>query len=378
MGKKENQCELWLDSGAFSAWRKREPIRIKEYIRFCHKYPTTFKYIVNLDVMPATFGVRPNTADVEHSAEASMKNLLRMRKEGIEAMPVYHIGERRYWLEKMIGEGFTYIGLSPGQLRTNAEKAQWLNMCFHYLCGARGFPSVKTHAFGATAGELLFQFPWYSADSISWMLMPAVAKIYIPPLRRDGAYDYSVPPTVIVVSKVDGGRTRSETTNKMHIDNLGLNLRKYCEDYLNSLGHTLHEMVDSYFNRMIMMARFHAEMAKQIEQKAFRHRTMGFFDSAGGCLEGAYRNQFGPLRLVLTLNASSYVSRALQEARYNDRLISYWYFRPGRDVLGLDQYLQTGKMPPSKMKMRKRTKNMPKWNKFTSRQVLAFEEETRK
>jgi hypothetical protein len=161
MAPNARQVDLVLDSGAFSCWKRQEELKLDEYIEFCHLHKAYIWEQVNLDTIPGHFGKVPSPAEVEESAAKSHKNALLMRAAGLEPMPVYHMGERRYWLDKIIGDGFKYVGISPANDRTTKQKVEWLDEIFGHICGSKGFPQVKTHGFGVTALPILFRYPWY-------------------------------------------------------------------------------------------------------------------------------------------------------------------------------------------------------------------------
>ena len=154
-----NTVALMLDSGAYSCWRRRQTVSLPEYIQFVQEHADCFDSVVNLDVIPSYPGRRPTVKEVEASAAASFDNLIKMREAEIEAVPVYHQGESRRWLDRMIDEGFDYIGISPANDRTTKQKIEWLDGAFGYLCGDAGYPEIKTHAFGATSPSILCRYP---------------------------------------------------------------------------------------------------------------------------------------------------------------------------------------------------------------------------
>src|SRR4051812_41933140 len=123
---------MTIDSGAYSAFRQQEPISVKAYGRWLLEHQHEVSGYINLDVIPGTPNATPTANDVEEAAAAGWKNLLHLRKLGLNPIPVYHKGERRYWLEKMLGEGCIYIGL--GGVANAGDKARrpWLDEVFHY------------------------------------------------------------------------------------------------------------------------------------------------------------------------------------------------------------------------------------------------------
>lgn len=166
-------CNLLVDSGAFSAWatqkegsKKRVVIDFEEYIEFCHRLIDSSVCgirFVNLDAIPGSPNKRPTEPERAASAELGWDRFMMMRTEGIECMHVFHQHEDFSWLERLAGES-DYIGISPANDVSVDWRDRWLDKVFSIIG-----TSVRTHAFGVTATELLAKYPFYSADSTTWM-----------------------------------------------------------------------------------------------------------------------------------------------------------------------------------------------------------------
>ena len=161
--------KIMLDSGAFTAYQQKVSINLSDYIAYCQENARFLESYVNLDVIPST----DNPQGWEEAAKQSDRNYQRMKKEGLSPIPVYHFGERRYWLDKLVQEGAPRIGLGGIARRKSSDKKQWLQGCFNYLSQ---YP-VKVHGFGISSLKLLDQYPWDSADSLSWVLTAAMGRI---------------------------------------------------------------------------------------------------------------------------------------------------------------------------------------------------------
>ncbi len=170
--------KLMLDSGAYSAWRQRFVIDLDEYIALIQNNLDCLDSYVNLDVIPGVFGRKPTSVEVEDSAKQGFSNLKKMEKHGLSPIPVFHQGERWYWLKRLIDEGYTYIGISPANDRSTDDKRHWLDEAFGFIP-----PFIKTHAFGMTQVELLHRYPWYSCDSMTWMITAANGGVLFPIIR---------------------------------------------------------------------------------------------------------------------------------------------------------------------------------------------------
>src|SRR5487761_2695056 len=202
--------DLMLDSGAFTAWRKKSSVDLEEYINYIRKNCEHIDIAVNLDVIPGEFGRVPEPAEVEASAQQGWNNMLTMEAEGIFPMPVFHMGESFKWLHRMIEHGSRYIGISPANDRTTNEKILWLDRVFVEIVDSKGWPVVKTHAFGVTSVPILFRYPWYSADSAAWVFTAATGGIMVPK-SKNGFFNYSEKPYVVSVSTREKEKSGSST-----------------------------------------------------------------------------------------------------------------------------------------------------------------------
>ena len=161
MTDKTSGIELVVDSGAFSAWTQGKAIDVDEYVKFCLANKEYISHAVNLDV------INPNDPDA--AAAAGWKNFERMRDSGVITVPVFHAREKISWLEKMV-DTVPYVGLSGTSLVSPLEARSFNDLCFHYLTDSKGRPLVRTHSFGDTSPNTLYNFPFYSADSATWMI----------------------------------------------------------------------------------------------------------------------------------------------------------------------------------------------------------------
>jgi hypothetical protein len=143
-----------------------------------------------------------------------------MKEQGLQPIPVFHQDENLSWLEKMLAEGETYIGLSPKPTNTD-NIAAWLDACFDLLKGS----SVKTHAFGATSPVILENFPFTSADSSTWREVTMNGSIFAPPsysmhLRRAYKRIFT---------------TTEKRAERNHVDMLPPSQIEYINDYLTGV-----------------------------------------------------------------------------------------------------------------------------------------------
>lgn len=172
--------DLFLDSGAFSAYTQKKEIKINEYISFIKENEKYFSIYANLDVIG--------------DAAGTYKNQKYMESKGLNPLPVYHapFEDPDIWLKKYMEEGYTHIAFG-GMAGKDVHKNNLLlilDKCFDkYICSADGTPKIKVHGFGMTSHDLLIRYPWYSVDSTSWVISSRLGSIYMPK-KTNGKYDY--------------------------------------------------------------------------------------------------------------------------------------------------------------------------------------------
>ena len=136
---------VFLDSGAFSAYNSNAEIDINEYIEFIKKHKFD-KYVV---------------LDVIGSQEETMENLKYMQKKNLSPIPVFQYGSKLSYLDEMTGK---YQLIALGGLLSEKGKNKRVKWCKDIL---NRYPRQNFHGFGAT-GQKIFKLPWHSVDSSSW------------------------------------------------------------------------------------------------------------------------------------------------------------------------------------------------------------------
>lgn len=192
---------LMCDSGAFSAQYFGESIDLDAYIAFLKINKDLIDTYVNLDVIPGEFRKAANQAQVEASAKASYDNLQYMKRKGLSPIPVFHQGERFYWLERLLGDGEPYIGLSTVKGLFINDQRRWLDAAFTIVTNGDGTPKVMTHGFGITAFPLMFRYPWTTVDSTTWSLTAGYGKVLVPRWGAKG-WVWDKPPMRVIMSGI--------------------------------------------------------------------------------------------------------------------------------------------------------------------------------
>lgn len=137
--------DIFIDSGAFSAKHSGAEIDIDKYCQFIKD--TGVRIYAALD-------------DID-SAQKSYDNLMYMQKQGLTPVPVFHMGETLYDLERLLE--FNYIALG-GLMGTNVQNH--LDLTWKIILNKK--PNLKVHGFAVTGAATMKKYPWYSVDSSSF------------------------------------------------------------------------------------------------------------------------------------------------------------------------------------------------------------------
>lgn len=150
--------ELFLDSGAYSAFTKGKPVNLKDYGEFMLRQGHHFKYQANLD-------------DIGDDGTISWDNMKKLEKMGCKPFPVFHYGDKPEYLLRMLDEGYPFLALGGLVGASNKVLQVWLDHVWGtYLTNPDGTAKTRVHGFGLTSQELMFRYPWYSVDSSSWVM----------------------------------------------------------------------------------------------------------------------------------------------------------------------------------------------------------------
>lgn len=187
--------KIFIDSGAYTAHTKHKMVDVDDYIEFINNYSEHFECIAQLDTIPGEYKQKKTVEQLAEAPEKSWQNYIHMIekvKEPKKILPIVHQGENLRHLSRMLewtdknGEHIPYIGISPANDLSTPKKLAWISQCFWIIQNSSN-PNVKTHAFGFTALDALERFPFYSADSTSYIISASSGGFYTP----YGMLDYS-------------------------------------------------------------------------------------------------------------------------------------------------------------------------------------------
>ena len=191
-------CDVLIDSGAFSLYTRGVPIDLNEYKDFIiqykkdHKDKITSLNFINLDKIG--------------DSEESWNNQHKLEKMGVNPIPVVHqYGFKKKYLDKAMKEySFFSLGGMWGRSR-KLDTIPWLEYVFKEIMiwVKKGNKLPKIHLLGIGSKSILMKFPAYSCDNTNWMSVTKFGnskflKIFIPrggkkfknPYKHEKKYTY--------------------------------------------------------------------------------------------------------------------------------------------------------------------------------------------
>jgi len=170
---------VMVDSGAVTVRSGLAKVDLDSYCNYILSIPKSVKKKYNIKFV---------ALDVIGESEKSFINYMKMRDNGVnEFIPVFHYNEDLKYLERLISDGFTYIGLGGTHSKKKVsydDFIRWWNHVF-FTTNEKDeqilrYPGIDFHGFAVTSMRALFPFPWYSVDSTTWAKMSAYGKIMTP------------------------------------------------------------------------------------------------------------------------------------------------------------------------------------------------------
>lgn len=166
--------EIFIDSGAFSAYTKGAEITAEEYGKWVLEHKHLSVTYANLDVIRDWRGTVRNQEILEGM--------------GLNPLPVYHGGTPIYLLEEML-ERYTYIAVG-GLVGTGSRSNELMRNLM--LIFRKTDQKVAIHGFGAVDMKMQKAFRWYSADSTTWLNGHRWGKLRLFDRSRAGITDLKV------------------------------------------------------------------------------------------------------------------------------------------------------------------------------------------
>ena len=173
---------LLLDSGAFTAWKRKEPdiavADLAKSFRGVMKLQKEFKdiFFISLDVIPGQPGTTPTHEEIKEAIRKSDENHHVLASEfGDRVLPVFHQGEPEERLQEVVALNPTYICVSPRNDVVEAQRRTWSQRVHERIP-----KETKTHGLATTGGKMMVEVPWYSVDSAALIQAAAFGKIFFP------------------------------------------------------------------------------------------------------------------------------------------------------------------------------------------------------
>ena len=157
--------DLFLDSGAFSAYKKKEVLDPVEYAKFIKQYQKDIFIYAGLDVIgdPIT----------------TWKNQKVLESMELNPLPCFHYKEPYKWLRRYVKK-YDFIAIGGGAIisQDKTQLYQYLDECWNIIFSIN--PNLKVHGFGLQNEKLMKRYPWYSVDASSVHLIARFGGIYTP------------------------------------------------------------------------------------------------------------------------------------------------------------------------------------------------------
>jgi len=144
--------ELFLDSGAFSAFTLKTKIDINDWCKYIKKFENSIDIYANLDVIK--------------NYKATQENEEYMESLGLKPLSTYHIRSPEQELHRLCKK-YDYFALGGAvTLSSQKDLFNFFSNCFTII---RQYWPKKIHAFGIGSIDLMKKFPFYSIDNTSWL-----------------------------------------------------------------------------------------------------------------------------------------------------------------------------------------------------------------
>lgn len=254
----KRQCKTFCDSGAYGAAHSGKVINLDSYIEFINSTPECEVFAV-LDEIPWSAtgyldgGVKAETAN--KTWENYVYMLERVKPEYRDKLVcAFHYGEPKEALHRIISgiDGYKpkYIAFGGRAGVSTRDLYKYFDTYFWKWIRESVTPDIKIHAFGVTVFDMLERYPWYSADSTSWLRTGITGSIY----SRHAGFK---------VINVSNQRQGAED----HIYNLTPQLRDMIVNEIESRGFTVKQLGDDYKARNIWNALYFKDWADNFEYK---------------------------------------------------------------------------------------------------------------
>jgi len=175
----DDNFEIMLDSGAFTAWTKGDEVTLDHLIRDYSTliedfgYPIEKIWLINLDKIPGAPGRTASEEEVEEAIKISDENFNRLEEVfGARVVPVFHQNENEARLA-VVADMAQYICISPRNDLGERHRRTWSQEVHAKLP-----PGIRTHGLATTGFPMMTKVPWHSVDSATWIMIAAYGHVY--------------------------------------------------------------------------------------------------------------------------------------------------------------------------------------------------------
>lgn len=249
----KRHCKTFCDSGAYGVAHSGKEINLDEYIEFINNTPECDVFAV-LDEIPwleKGQGYK-DTALCEYTADGTWKNyvymLERVKDEYKDKLVcAYHYGEPIAALHRIINgvDGYKpkYMAFGGRAGVHTKDLYTFFDDTFWNEVKKSSNPDIHIHAFGVTVFDMLERYPWYSADSTTWLRTGIAGNIHSRHCKG----------SVINISDRKGEKGRKGRAGALnhlnHIDTKIPGLKEKVLQEIESRGFNLEELVQDYKKR---------------------------------------------------------------------------------------------------------------------------------
>lgn len=160
--------DLFLDSGAFTAFTKGVEIPLEEYAQYVKNNRKIWTVCSSLDAIGRG---EYDSAEQLGFARQSWQYFDRLRHLGADVFPVWHVREPLSVLRHYVDAQYPYILIGGMVPETTQALRQRLDVAWGTILTHKdGTAKVKVHGFGLTDWILMRRYNWHSVDSTSWLM----------------------------------------------------------------------------------------------------------------------------------------------------------------------------------------------------------------
>lgn len=251
---REDKIQVFLDSGAFSAYTQGIKVDIKAYCDYIKR---------NKDIIIVDDGcLCASVLDSVGDPMQTWQNQQTMERLGVRPLPCFHFGEDPRWVEWYVAN-YDYITIGGMVPISTPQLRRWLDRIWEkHLTDGSGRAKIKVHGFGLTTPELMQRYPWHSVDSTAWIMAASNGTIMFPQIGKYVSISRRSPSI-----KVDG----------RHLDTLPDIQKQALLDLIHERGFEADRLRDCYEKRWAWNAWAFAEFGRHHNTTTFKRQQMELF-----------------------------------------------------------------------------------------------------